>query len=236
MQPLFIEKVSDKGFWQSFSNELVDRIWCDYRSEECTVYYLNGEQYSFRCGCDFYNSQYGTPVSNDGERLFIGHWEYNKGLCCYSIKDNKLIWRFKGSKNRNVFVYDGFLIVIKAETSILKVDEKTGKISNEKRSGTIHKAFLIQDKYILVNNLKGRLTLWDTGRMQSVKQYDDHIVNPNNCLSFIINDVALSEGVLTIGGFESNPNGIYVAARNMDIYNRVIDTDIYETIHKYECN
>ncbi len=73
-----------------------------------------------------FNQQYGTPVSPDGERLYIGVW--TRGLFCYSVSTGKVLWRIGPGRVRHILVHGDFVIFCSAGRGIYKVEGKTGTL------------------------------------------------------------------------------------------------------------
>ena len=182
----------------------------------CTIHFHNKppkEWSSSFINFDWYNSQYGTPISADGSKLFIGSWEkaldgVKRGLRAYDIESDSLLWRLNEGKIRNIFVYSDYLIATQADASVLKVDINSGEVLGQVRSRAIEHAFDLGSPYILVDSIGSKLGVVDVEKMEVVKKYDIYkskILNPSSCRSLVIQDAQLQDNILTVSGFEGCP-------------------------------
>lgn len=190
------------GFVQRIEKAGLEKIKCNYKGT-CTVYFYDRSPLELNIGCSFYNSQYGIPVSDDGKKLFVGSWE--TGLCAYDIPSGALLWKFKPGKIRNIFVYADYLIVLRAYTSVVKIDIETGEMLAEVRSSTLERVFDLGAPYIFADRLSGKYGVIDVEKMTVVKKYASKIVNPSECLSLIIGGVVLQDNAITVSGTEEYP-------------------------------
>jgi hypothetical protein len=55
------------GFITIIENGIVEKVVCKY-DDVCTVHFYKKPPKELNLGCDSYNSQYGTPVSEDGSK------------------------------------------------------------------------------------------------------------------------------------------------------------------------
>jgi len=220
------------GIVEYYDNELVEKVVCTVDGI-CKVYYHDKPHRELNVGCSSYNCQYGIPVSNDGTKLFVGAWEkglggFKKGLQAYDIESGSLLWRLNEGKIRHIFVYQNYLIVLKAYEAIFKLDVETGEVLDKIKSGTISFIYNLEYPYIFVETLSGKYVVIDTEKMLVVKKYSNKVVNPSDCVSLIILDAVLADNKLTISGFEQYPNNIYIPSKSITVgekYKRVIDSD-----------
>jgi len=219
MQIEFVEG----GFTQYFDNEVIEKIVClgDCIQEvdkykfvgTCSIYFHHRPPKEL-CSMNFnvvYNSQYGMPISEDGSKLFVGHWEKTldgdkRGLEAYDIESGFLLWRLNEGKIREVFVYSNYLVALQANGAVFKVDIDSGKILAQIKSGTIEQQFDLGSSYILVEAVRGKLSVIDTEKMAVVKVYGPNVVNPSNYLSVLIQNVILQDDILTVSGLEGYSN------------------------------
>lgn len=202
---LAIEHV-EGGFWQYVDHTMLSKIWSEFDSGAITVFYKNGSTKTVMADCAGYNSQYGTPVSDDGRKLVIGAWEKRQGLRCYSIEKGNMIWQLHIPRVRQVFCFSDYLAVLEAKKALLKINLDNGEILAHIRSNTIENQFWISKHLVFVDSIKGTPCVINTESMRIVKEYPLSVVNPNSRKSFIINNVELSESGITIFGFESVSN------------------------------
>ena len=202
-------------------NDIVEKVACTVDGKS-TVYYYNKLPTVLNVGCSSYNCQYGTPVSDDGCKLFVGQWEKRHGLKAYDIKSSSLLWRLPEGKIREIFVYPDYLIVNKTLAAILKLDISSGGILGEIRSGTVENIYNLGSPYVFVDTISGKCAVIDTENFQVVKKYSPKITNPSECLSILIGQVELKDSQLVITGVEKYPYG---DNRNLDSipYSRIID-------------
>jgi outer membrane protein assembly factor BamB len=174
---------------------------------------------------------FGIPVSEDGSKLFVGSWYkvedgVKKGLRAYDTETGSLLWRLNEGKICETFVYSDCLIVLKANSAIFKVSIDNGEILEQVKSGTIEQIFDLGIPYVLADTVSGKLSVIDTKKMLVVKKYKPKQVNPNDCLSLVIQRTILQDNTLTIFGFEEYPNSDYSVA-DSKIFDRIIDTNFY---------
>ena len=218
---------------ETIKNSVIEKVVCTYDGI-CTIYFYNKPPRELEIGCSVYNAQYGVPVSEDGRKLFVGSWEkamggLKKGIMAYEIETGTLLWHLQEGRIRSIFVYRKYLIAIKADAAVLKIDVDTGKVLGQIKSGTIDCAYNLCSPYILVNTIRGVLSVLDTQRMNVVKKYSAKKVNPNNALSCVIRDVALCGNELVIFGFEDGQHNaassIEFEISNQKNFARVIDNE-----------
>jgi len=229
----------DGGFIEIIENGVVEKVACMYDGT-CTIHFYDNPPKTLNVGCSSYHSQYGIPVSEDGSKLFIGNWEsepggFKKGLHAYDISTGTLLWRLDEGKIRHIFVYQKYLITLKANAALFKVDIDNGVVLEQIKSGSVENAYDLGFPYVFVDTVKGNLCVLDIECMSILKKYGSvygsKIINPSNCISLVINDVALQGHTLTISGFEQERA---VTTRDMSEYlatnkpfSRIIDTDFY---------
>ncbi len=211
------------GFWQFWDHPAVSKIWSEYSTGITTVYYTDGNVQSLHAKCTGYNSQYGTPVSNDGSKLIVGAWEKTLGLTCYSIEQDAVIWRMKRPRIRQVFCFDEYLAVLEAQGAVLKINIHDGEIIAQIGSSSIEDQFYVSEHTVFVDSIGKEACVVNTQTMQIVKKYSQSVLNPRGCKSFILNRVELSGDRLMISGFECIANGTQSGKLSMEPYTRVID-------------
>ena len=215
-----------RGFIEYLDNEFVEKICCSYDGP-CIVHYYHKPPQAITIECEPYNSQFGYPVTNDGKILFVSSWE--NGLTAYDIATNEVLWKLKGTRIKAVYVYATYVVAIKYCTAILKLDLHTGEVLEQMKSGTVECSWELQPPYILVDTFRGKLSIIDTEKMSVVKAYKGKDINPNQCLSFVIQGFRTENNTLAILGVEDCPNRD-MFAENQKRFNRIIDTNLYGNI------
>jgi len=222
----FDNKVIEKIVWlgnyvkvgvSKFTNNIGEIIETDIHKNfgTCTVYFHHKppKELSNVPFDTVYNRQYGMPVSEDGSKLFVGHWQkvrgkVKNGLQAYDIESDSLLWWLNEGKIRQIFLYSNYLIALQVDGAIFKVDIDNGEMLGQIKSGTLEDMFELDKPYVLVNAIRGKLCVVDTETMTVVKTYGDPfrspIINPSNYFSLMIWDAVLQDNVLTISGAESN--------------------------------
>jgi len=90
-----------------------------------TVFYKNGEEYSFECYTDnVFSGQYGINISEDGERIFV--ISDVKGLWCYD-KYGKVIWKTRYTSAGPVYPHGDGSAAFITTTHMVLIDSK-GKV------------------------------------------------------------------------------------------------------------
>ena len=192
-----------------------------YEDQTCDIIYRDGTVRTIRVHCDLpYILQYGMPVSFDGDLLFTSSWE--DGLVATRITDGTVAWRCPGTRMTRVFVYEQFLIAVRMGISIIKIDLFTGQVMEELKSTTIDRAFYLNEDYLLVQSIKGKVSVLSSRQLNVVKSYKKQAVNPRQCLSFVIRDAFLRDNRLVISGFEEYPNRS-LENNGTDSFERIID-------------
>ena len=217
----------DGGFAEIIENGIVEKAICMYDGI-CTVHFYGKPTKELNVGCSSYHSQYGIPISDDGSKLFVGNWEsepggFKKGLHAYDISTGRLLWRLDERKIRHIFVYQKYLITLKANAAIFKVDVNNGAILEQIKSGSIENAYDLGFPYVLADTVKGNLCVLDVEHMAIVKKYSPKVINPSNCISSVIQGATLQGTVLTISGFEQGQLVSTFDVSNKP-FNRVIDS------------
>lgn len=111
-----------------------------------------------------YNAQYGTPASKDGQFVFIGTWE--RGLFCYSIKDQRLIWKQGPGRVRHIILVDDNLIVEMAGRGIYRRNINTGELLEVLKMPSIDKFSQLSESDLLAGPLRGKYIHYDLPSLQ----------------------------------------------------------------------
>ncbi|GAB3791397.1 hypothetical protein GCM10028818_62150 [Spirosoma horti] len=147
-----------------------------------------------------YSAQYGTPISKDGQFVFIGTWD--RGLFCFSIKEQKLVWKAGPGRVRSIIVNDSFLLVEMACRGIYRRNPCNGELMEIIKLPAIETFKQLNTNQLFAGPLKGAYWLFDLPSMQPMKQVKTRDLNINNCLSYVIQDVYYRDQILLVKGFE----------------------------------
>lgn len=211
------------GFWQLLDHPKITKMWAEYSSGAITLYYRDGRNQTLLTKCTGYNSQYGTPVSNDGSKLFVGAWEKNPGLRCYSTEQCDTIWKINYGRIRQVFCFDDYLAVLKAQDALLKIEINSGKIIAQINSSSIENQYLLSKHLVFVESINNEFCVVNTQAMKITKEYPQSVLNPNKCKSFIVNHVELVGRQIIVSGFESLAKDNSSVCPSLIPYRRIID-------------
>jgi hypothetical protein len=231
-----IENIPD-GFIQHVNKDPVDRIENRYDIEKpalgtSTVIFTDGRPpVVIKSHVDIENKMLGTPVSNDGSKLFVGRWR--SLYAAYDCFTGKRLWTIREGRILKTIVYDDFVILEKAHTSVIKADINDGAILNRINSGYIENVFKLDEKHLLINDIGRYTVVIDVDTFEKVRKYDNETVNPGIFLSFLMLDAELKDNQLVISGFESVPWSDDIATRRVTKYvpkkyTRVIDPEFYK--------
>ncbi len=191
---------NENGILQTYQNPLITQIQF-YHSGACEIHFVNGETRTVNIGCKpAYNSQFGIPLSQSGELLFLGSWE--KGLSAFETRTGKLSWHYKATRIMKIMLFDSYLVCVQYGKQLLKLNQQTGEVLGALQSGTIERAFRLSDSLILADKVRGKLSLVEADTLGIQKIYSKKEINPLGCLSQIIREATLQDGHLTIAGFE----------------------------------
>lgn len=210
-----------RGFIEYLDHPHVEKVICTYDGQ-CTVCYHSTPPKTLHIEEALYNCESGIPISDDGKLLFECSWE--NGLTAYDIETNEVAWRFKRTRIKDAIAYPSYVITARYGKAVLKFHDKTGEMIGEINSGTIETIWELRSPYILVKIIRGKLSVVNTETMTVVKAYKENTINPNHCLSLLIQGCQLKDNALWIYGIERYAN-YDDTAENPTPYARVIDDD-----------
>lgn len=219
------------GFTTYFQDHIVNKV-VSYYDRTCVIHYTDGSQrtieFTGKDVVDSYNAQFGVPVSDDGSKLFLSSWE--NGLAAFDTATNAVLWRYKRTRITNSVVYRSYLVAKRDCESILKFDIETGEVLAVAKSGTLERMFHLVGQYILVDTYRGKLSVIDTENMTVVKQFPQKLINPFECLSFVIREAEFKENKVIIRGFEGMPRKEFIPELNLMMtssdFERELDFDL----------
>ncbi|MBE6543814.1 MAG: hypothetical protein E7675_05395 [Ruminococcaceae bacterium] len=95
-----------------------------------TVFYHNGEKYSFECYTDtVFSGQYGISISADGEHIYV--ISYIKGLWCYN-KHGEILWKTRYTSAGHVYIHNDGTVTCVTGTHLILLDENGKAIKKRK--------------------------------------------------------------------------------------------------------
>lgn len=213
-----VERING-GFITFVENCIVERVVCKY-GENATVIFCNHPPKELKIvECSSYQSQFGTPVSHDGNTLFVSSWE--KGLYAYDIPSGKLLWRLKGARMTEISVYPSYLVVLQSDKAIHKIDISDGQLLATIKSGTILRHYKLIDSFVLVNSVRGKLSLLDTKQMEIIKQYSKKIFDPANYPATLLRAELHKNQLIIHGGLDQS-----IDVNGWTAFQRVIDENL----------
>lgn len=190
-----------EGFVQKYDHPSIQeaRFYRDDRT--CRILFRDGSEKELSFQFDsVYLSQFGAPLSNNGKTIFISDWD--KGLMAYDTDTGRLLWHYKSSRIADTMVFSAYVIAAKRYNGLLMLDAQTGEVRRQVKSSTIEKLFRLTDKLLLVDSLRGKVSVVDATTLETVRAFTKRETNPADCLSMIINDAKIQDGSIVLYGFE----------------------------------
>lgn len=225
-------KLIKYGFIETYQNKYIESIIAKY-NESIAVNFCNKTKKEFKLQCDSFNSQYGIPISIDGKLLFLTSWDWWEGIRAYNIESGELVWQYKKGRIRNVYTYQKYLVALRANKSIVKLDIETGEVIDETITGNgIESMFMLNESSVLVDRIRGKISVVDVNDMKVTKTYDMRTANPKDCLGFDVTDAVLENNKLVISTLEQYPKSETRDIRDLPIFGnkckRIIDFNFQE--------
>ena len=216
------------GFKEQYPSGAVEEAFFEYESS-VTVLFRDGRKRQLPLNPSSYQMQFGIPFSLDGKLLFFYTWE--KGVEAICLETGETVWRLRAKHASRIAVYESYLIVIQQGIAVLKVEIATGRILA--RIGCdVSRRFDLIGSYQLIDSIRGKVCILDTGDMSIRKSYQNGCINPNHYPTCIIQSAELKGNVLSISGFEeggpqtwTEPGGRF---KPPIYFTRVIDEHFYE--------
>jgi len=177
---------------------------------KCTVLSQDGSLISsFQTPYELaFNSQYGTPISNDDQFLFVGTW-YN-GLYCYEISTGNLLWKKGPGRVRTIIPIDNYVIVEMQGRGIYKRTIQTGDLVTVVKMSGIENLFQISENEIFAGPKRNRSFVYQIPELIEKQTILNSVLNPNDSLTFVILDCHKAEGHLVVSGWEEYPHKDYL--------------------------
>lgn len=160
-----------------------------------------------------HNSQFHTPLSPDGRRLFIGTWRF--GLLCYDVHRGELIWKKGPGKVRNVFLFRDRVVAEVCDNGIHERDLKCGGLIHRRQMPSIECLFKIGRDEVFTGPKSRKYFLMKIPGFIEVREIPRSDLNPNDCTSFHIRNVDRQGHNLIVWGTEEFPK------RNLSKHGRV---------------
>ncbi len=215
------------GFCQNYYDHTFRRIDCNINTKTCTVSFQNGDTASFPAVVTVFNRQYGIAVCPDKAWIFMSDWDW--GIYCYDAKTGHLNWKLRDSAVQGVFYSKDHLVAHKANNALQKINAATGKIEKHISSSVLESVFYISDRLVFVNRIGQYACLFDIEAFRIVKKYPKKIINPNACLTLIIQAAYIEDAALVIAGIEQYANRSYGNTIDGAVaFKRIVDSELLE--------
>jgi hypothetical protein len=167
---------------------------------------------------------YGLTVSLDGKTLFVASWY--TGVDAYDIDTGRRRWHYRITRTIQLIAYAGYIIVVKDLKALLKIDIESGSLLGT-FGGYIESIWPLPRPYIVVNSLRGKISIFDTEKMCIAKSYPKSLTNPNDCLTHVLREAKYRGHILTIEGFERFAHRVVSRIDEENKYfTRIIDRDL----------
>jgi hypothetical protein len=150
-----------------------------------------------------FNSQYGTPLSPDGRRVFIGNWY--RGLFCYSTVTGDLLWHKGPGKVRMIVPTADHVIVEMCDRGIYKRDLSTGELVAQVKMTAIEILLPISGSEILAGPTRGSYSLYSIPNLRELQRITSSLLDPTRCLSVTIREAEKKDNLLVVRGWEEYP-------------------------------
>jgi hypothetical protein len=152
-----------------------------------------------------FNRQYPPPTSPDGRVLYVGSWE--SGLYCYSLPRGELLWRMGPGKVRRIFPLADKVVIEMADRGVYVRDQARGDLVAKVAMSGISFLELISSQFVFAGPLRRRYLLLDALNLSEVGSVKESQLNPDGCLSFVVQRVREEIDGLLVEGFEEYPFG-----------------------------
>ena len=167
---IIIERCAD-GFRQHLHNEYVREIWSYYiEHSECVLYYKDGRRKQLNIGCSSFNSQFGTPVSEDGKHIFINKW--SSGLYSFCTETGLMDWKAGEKFTHEFILFRRYITLMHASKGLLKIDSESGEIIDELKDKTFVSHYHLSDSLIAVSTSRNTLEIVDSKSWEHVGSFN----------------------------------------------------------------
>ena len=154
-----------------------------------------------------FNSQYSTPLSPDGERLYVGTWR--RGLFCYDTRSGEILWRQGPGKVRQVDVVGADVIIEMADRGVYRRNARTGELLGQVKMGSIDAFFRIDSRRVFVGPKRGQYFVLSIPDLCATHVIPAEVLNPDRCLSFTLLEAYSAGASIIVSGWEQYPNMQY---------------------------
>ncbi|MBQ9940505.1 MAG: hypothetical protein IJO74_03080 [Clostridia bacterium] len=170
---------------------------CKIGNEHVSVFYTDGTTKDFIMNMDGYNMQFrNIPISVERNWIFWGSWR--NGLRAYDLLTGNLVWKINGGNYANILVYGQYLIAVRRNNRLLRLNIENGDILNESKSGLSMNAYALDDRYFCFVKERSNSLVYDATDFSIYKQYPHKNHLPSN---FIVRDTWLEDNRLLTEGF-----------------------------------
>lgn len=212
---------TENGFCTEYADtQKVCSIKGEYERNSIKVNFYDGS--SIELDLDVltpYQEQYGILLSIDEKYVFVQDWD--AGVFCYSIHDKSLIWKNKKKKCEYLMANDDALFAFIRRKGIVKFNLVTGEIIEEYK---LPAEFFCQidNDFFFIGPIKKKWFVMSVRDMTVLYEIPDRRVNPQNCISFIVNTAYIQDKKLIISGFEQTEEEMF-RTEEMRNYEYTID-------------
>lgn len=126
-------------------------------------------------------------------------------MTAYCIEKESVMWHYNSTQITKVFVFSQFVIAIRSGRSIIKLDIHNGRVIEEIVSTSIENAFYLDREHLLVDSIRGKVCIVAVQGLYVLKNYKKQVINPNCCLSLVIQNAFVRDSEIIISGFEEYP-------------------------------
>ncbi len=151
---------------------------------------------------DFYNSQFGINVTQDGRYFFVQSWDRNK-IYCFRITDCRKMWETKIRHPYGLCVRDEFLICYAMHDGVYRIELDKGTVVAQFKCAYTRFFGFLCDSLFLIGPLRNTYKVMDFDFRQ-ISSISTDIINPNHYDTFIMTEASLVGKSLRLAGFEYN--------------------------------
>jgi hypothetical protein len=148
-----------------------------------------------------YLKQFGLSISEDSRFFFVQSWE--KGLFCFDIQSETLVWHNKRKKAYQLAICGNSVICRFFDDCINKIDIATGSVLSHfpLGAGTSFHVLNKQNSLFLVGPKRSRYYVIDNN-LEVAASIPMHMLNPHKYNNFIITSASCTQKGVLISGYE----------------------------------
>lgn len=158
-----------------------------------------------------YLGQYGIDVSEDASCYFLHSWYSRGGLSCFDLNTGGLRWQVNIKHARGAFITGEHILCFFLGYGIVKVRISTGEIVGRYPMSMNDDDFYRLSDDLFMVGLKQRNYRIINSALEEVYRIPQAVVNPRNCLSFLLQSCTLESEKLKLKGIENCPDPSYGA-------------------------